>query len=215
MLAGSLRIDRQDDPRRAGEGSAVSHEDLALMAFLRFNPKVLLLIALTVAFVVSVGAEENSGGKSMGLFGKKEAGSERPAESFSILQNEIDGRPLIAMINMAYKTFKSKSTYPWFLSVSIPLINPTEDGLTASEDAETLNQFEDAVNSLLRKISSYQFVGRVTWNAHRELLYYVDKPKEATGALQAAINSTQYRPFAFQCEQDKTWHAVEVYLKGR
>ena len=149
----------------------------------------------------------------MGLFGKKEAGSERPAESFSILQSEVGGRPLVAMINMAYKTFTPKSSYPWFLSISIPLANPTADGLTTAEDAEALNQCEDSVDNILSKVCSYQFAGRVTWNGHRELLYYVDKPKEATDALQAAINSTQYRPFAFQCEQDKTWHAVEVYLK--
>ena len=91
----------------------VPYQSLVKMIPPDLTSKILLSIALIVVFAASIGAEDHSGGKPMGLFGKKEVGSERPAESFSILQSEVDGRPLIAMINMAYKTFKSKSAYPW------------------------------------------------------------------------------------------------------
>ena len=175
--------------------------------------KVLLPIVSVVMFGMVIEAEETLERRDMGLFVRKHQESQHPGESFSILQSEMDGHPLVATINMAYKTFKSKSAYPWFLSISSPLINPTEDGLTTSEDAEALNQFEDSVGRVLSRVCSYQFVGRVTWNGHREVLYYVDKPKEATDALQTAINSGSYRPFAFQCKQDKTWQAAEMYLK--
>ena len=45
---------------------------------------------------------------------------------FSIFQGEKHGYPLFAMIDTTPHDEKFKSTYPWFLSITTPLTNPTK-----------------------------------------------------------------------------------------
>ena len=90
--------------------------------------------------------------------------------TFSILQGNIDGHPLFAMIDMGLRNSPDRQVLSFFLSVSTPLTNPTSGGLPTRSDAENLNTWEDAVEASLRSAGKFVFVGRVTWNGHRELL---------------------------------------------
>src|SRR5437867_4455176 len=113
--------------------------------------------------------------------------------SFCVLQSELDGRLLIAMIDMGLRGYREKSTVPWFLSLSTPLVNPTPDGLPTQRDSNNLNEWEDAVERELKGEGQFVFVGRVTWNGHRELLYYVDRPATSTRKLQRLIDARSTR----------------------
>jgi len=49
----------------------------------------------------------------------------------------------------------------------------------------------------------------VTWNGHRELLYYLSN-EEATAAALKALSSK--RAFAFTCDGDEKWAKVDYWL---
>lgn len=138
--------------------------------------------------------------------------SEEVNGAFQVFESELDGWPLIAVIDKSYGTFNGKEKYPWFLSISAPLINANEKGLPNNQDAEALNQFEDNIESELNKACSFLFIGRVTCNGYRELVFYIDNPKKVADRLQSIIDSKKFRPFAFQCEKDNKWERVSVYL---
>lgn len=133
-------------------------------------------------------------------------------ESFSIFQGMIDGRPLIAMISAALRGFTGKETLPFFLSVGTQLRNPTSNGLPTSVEADDLDKWEQEVESLLTQLGRLAFVGRVTWNAQRELLYYLESNEPSETALNAFSDKKSTRNFRFSCEKDSEWHRAALWL---
>ncbi len=134
-----------------------------------------------------------------------------PEESFSILEDTLDGKPLIAMINMALR-LSDTQRLPFFLSIGTRLSNPTINGLPSAAESDELNRWEEGVESRLRGQGECAFVGRVTWNAQRELLYYVGNDKPFTAVLKALADEPSTRPFGFSCEEDGAWQRVAMWL---
>ena len=134
-------------------------------------------------------------------------------EQFSVFQSELDGRPLVAMIDVGLRDCELKASFPWFLSVSIPLINPNKNGLCSDNDASVLNAWEDSLENAITAECRFVYVGRVTWNGSREVLYYVDKPEALERRLKEPGSALASRAFAFRCERDEKWDRISVYFK--
>jgi hypothetical protein len=134
-------------------------------------------------------------------------------EQFSVFQGELDGHPLVAMIDMSLRDCESKASFPWFLSVSIPLINPNKNGLNSDNDASALNAWEDSLETAITAECRFVYIGRVTWNGSREVLYYVDKPETLERRLKEPGSALRTRAFAFRCERDDRWDRISVYFK--
>jgi hypothetical protein len=131
--------------------------------------------------------------------------------TFSVIQGKVDGHPLVAMIDMGLRDLSDKQGLPFFLSLSTTLINPTSEGLPTRGDADNLNKWEEIVEARLRSATDFVFVGRVTWNGHRELLYYVGKQQPTVEALKALSGTRQ---FAFTCDRDEKWAKADYWLNG-
>jgi hypothetical protein len=129
--------------------------------------------------------------------------------TFSVIQGEIDGRPLVAVIDMGLRELPARQGLSFFLALSASLINPTSEGPPTRNDIDNLNAWEGVVEARLQAVTKLVFVGRVTWNGRRELLYYVGNAQPTVEALKA-ISGT--RPFAFTCERDESWAKVDCWL---
>jgi hypothetical protein len=135
--------------------------------------------------------------------------------TFSILQGKIDGHPMFATIDMGLVNSPERQVLPFFLSLSTPLTNPTTDGLPTRTEADNLNAWEDAVEASLRPSGKFVFVGRVTSNGQRELLYYLNSEHPAVDALETLLDSHSTRSFAFHCERDEKWTKADLWLNRR
>lgn len=135
------------------------------------------------------------------------------AGTFSVLQGEKDGHPLFAMVDSSLHNKKARSGFPWFLSISTPLKGPTKDGLTTDQEASELNDWEDLLEKNYLADCRFVFVGRVTWNGTRQLLYYLDKPDCAEPKLKKFAHDYPKRVFDFQCQPDEQWERVSSYLE--
>ena len=133
-------------------------------------------------------------------------------ESFAVLEAEMEGRPLVANVDLSLNAFADHASFPWFLSLSTPLKDATKRGLPTELEANALNAWEDEVEAALRPVVAFKYVGRVTWNGHRELLFQLAEPKSAAATLQRMIDARTTRPFAFRCEHDESWTHVSAYL---
>jgi Family of unknown function (DUF695) len=131
---------------------------------------------------------------------------------FWIYQGNVDGHPLFATINVGLRNSPVRQALPVFFSISSPLIHPTHDGLPTASDADNLNSWEDAVEARIRSTGKFAYVGRVTWNGHRELLYYVAAEQPAFESLRSLADSHSTRPFAFSSERDETWTKADFWL---
>ena len=147
--------------------------------------------------------------KSRASFVKERTNTVSQDGTFSVIQGEVDGRPLVAMIDVGLRELPDKQGLSFFLSLSTSLINPTSDGLPTRSDTDSLNTWEQAVEERLRSAGKFVFVGRVTWNGHRELLYYVGNQQPTIEALNALSGT---RPFAFTCEHDEKWAKADYWL---
>jgi hypothetical protein len=135
------------------------------------------------------------------------------AKTFSVMEGNIDGYPMVAMIHEGLQDYKSRGDTPWFLGFSTPLSNSTPQGLPTSKEADDLNRWEDVLDREIHSRCKPIFVGRVTWRGTRELLYYIDDPQQIIPEIQKLIDGGTLRPFAFRYEQDLTWTNVSVYLQ--
>jgi hypothetical protein len=135
-------------------------------------------------------------------------------ESFGLLETEMDGRRLVANIDFSLAGFPRKQDFPWFLSLSTALWEVDSEGLPTRQEADALNGWEDRVEEIVHDRTGFKFVGRVTWNGFRELLYQVSDPGSAAPALQVLIENGDTRPFAFRCQRDESWEQVAAYLSG-
>lgn len=104
--------------------------------------------------------------------------------SFSGLQGEKDGRPLVAIIDMSLRDEKTRAAFPWYLGISTQLTDPTQDGLPKAQEESALNDWEDSLEKEIAAECRFVYVGRVTWNSTRTLLYYVDKPDAIAAKLR-------------------------------
>src|SRR5580700_8455135 len=111
---------------------------------------------------------------------------------FSVLETDLDGLPLIAVINVELRDHRHKSGTPWFISISTPY-TAGSGGLPSSKDVSALDHWEQRIVTELA--ADAVFVGRVTWNGHRELLYYLTIPEPSVGRLEALSASGTSRAF--------------------
>jgi hypothetical protein len=135
--------------------------------------------------------------------------------TFSVLQGNVDGHPMFATIDRGLRNSTERQYLPFFFSISTPLINPINDGLPSGDDADNLNTWEDAVETGLRSAGRFAYVGRVTWNGHRELLYYLATQQPAIDNLKTLAESHSTRPFAFTSERDEQWAKADFWLNRK
>ena len=138
--------------------------------------------------------------------------SEKDDRQFSVIRGEMDGHPLFAIIASDLTKYPSKSRFPWFLSLSTRLDNPTADGLPQGKDFDALNTWEDEIEARIAKRGKYFYVGHVNWNGSREALFYLEKPEPVASELKRVRDSHSTRPFDFHYEKDEGWNKVSRYI---
>lgn len=140
-------------------------------------------------------------------------GKIRTDESFSVLEGKLNGLPLMAMIDMGLRGYKLKAQLPWFLSLTTNLSETTKDGQPTTKESTNLEEWEDLVEKRISTACQFVYVGRVTWNASRELLFYADSTEPISSVLEALSAEHMIRSFSFHCERDDKWERVSVYFK--
>src|SRR5262245_2020175 len=63
--------------------------------------------------------------------------------SFTVTQTWKDGHALVATIDTSFRDAARRVGFPWFVSLTTPILHPTKDGLTTDEEAPFLNDWED------------------------------------------------------------------------
>jgi uncharacterized protein DUF695 len=129
-----------------------------------------------------------------------------------VVEALVDGS-LIATIDVGLRGFESKAALPWFLGLSTPLIEPTKNGLPTAGDSIALDDWEALVEKRIDPVRQFVYVGHVTWNGSREVLYYIDGVEPATSLLRKLRDDHVTLPFAFRCERDDAWDNVSIYFR--
>ena len=137
-----------------------------------------------------------------------------PGERFSIYKiNFPDGWGL-ATFNNKYNQYPNKTFFPWHVLVELEIVDKNDNGHPVDTDAERLAELEDEILNFLKQKHTVHFLGRVTRNGFRDLLYYVDKPKFEQTEVNAFCDGVMNeRRINLTMEKDPNWTAVSGFIK--
>jgi regulator of RNase E activity RraB len=94
---------------------------------------------------------------------------------------------------------------PWLLWVWLQFQNPREDGLSSSEESETLDAIEDSLLESVESALGGSLVGRITTEGRREFYFY--SPTDAGLDEAVATAMTPFPVYEFECgtHSDPEW----------
>jgi hypothetical protein len=141
-----------------------------------------------------------------------------PDAKYSIIEFVQDGFPGVGFINISLRDFEPKAVFAWHLSIMINFEDLIKNGMPSKEERNVIDEFESEINLLLKGPEANKpnaiFLGRITWNETRELMWRIYNPEAASQILQTIIDQNQSpREFDYRMDQDPKWEPTEWVLK--
>lgn len=136
-----------------------------------------------------------------------------PKDEYSIREVKGNTYYKIMIVNTALTRYGYKKDFPWSLVLDIDIKDIIKSHKTLTQsDAITLNIFEDTLSEIIKANCSSQYVGRVTYNGHRELYFHIDTPKAVDEALQKLINTDRKsHEFTYDISKDEEWNTTVFF----
>jgi len=143
-----------------------------------------------------------------------------PEEVFSTIEFKQDDLPGIGVITSSLKDFKHRNVFPWHLSIVLYYDDLIDNGMPSVQERELTDPFCDHLEELLKGGNSEKpnglFLGRITWNATRELIWKIHDPEIADKELKRIIDTEEHpRPFDYKMESDPEWELSKWHLGER
>ena len=141
-----------------------------------------------------------------------------PDEYFQVLEFIQEEMPGIAVINSNLKNFEPKEVFSWHCSIMIHFENLIDNGMPSLEDKNLVEEFEDwldiEIKGESKKKPNALFLGRITWNGTRELIWRIFNPEITNELLQGIIenNDNNILPFDYRIDPDKHWKLAKWHL---
>jgi uncharacterized protein (TIGR01619 family) len=101
------------------------------------------------------------------------------------------------------------SDKPNLVWISVQVNNPREDGLSSSEEFETLKAIEDRLQGLILAKHNAIYAGRLTTDGRRDLYFYVGDTMLYDKYISQSMVAFPSYSFDFGINEDKQW---EQYL---
>ena len=106
-----------------------------------------------------------------------------PEEHYQIVEFRQEELPGIGVLNKALVEFQPRQVFRWHLSIMIQFENLIENGMPSQSDRDVVDPFGDSLDADLKVGPEHPnalFLGRITWNGTRELVYRVHDPRSPT-----------------------------------
>jgi hypothetical protein len=137
-----------------------------------------------------------------------------PGESFSVSKLTFQDGWGLATFNNKYNDYPNKSFFPWHVLVELEILDKNDNGHPIDTDAKKLEIIEGEILNFLKQKHKVHFLGRVTRNGFRDVLYYIDTPKFEQAEVNAFCdNIMKGRWINFGMEKDPKWTAVSGFIK--
>lgn len=127
-------------------------------------------------------------------------------DKWVILQGEIEGQPIFVSKNAALKRI-NHLLHDTHVEIDIPLLSPTEAGLTTAEEAEQLDAMEDALFTALGEDAVY--VARETFGGRRRMHLHVMEAGPAASSIERWRSRNAEREIGVQVAMDPRWEILE------
>jgi len=142
-----------------------------------------------------------------------------PEERLRVVSFRQEGMPGVGVLNSSLVDFEPRMAFRWHLSVWMVLTDLIENGMPSQAQRDLIDPFGDSLDALFKgpmvDKPNALFLGRLTWNRSRELIYRVYDPEPVNSALQSMISTGQYPcDFDFRMDDDPEWRMAEWHLRA-
>ena len=129
--------------------------------------------------------------------------------------SNVNDRPASLFVDLGIRESVPDPERPWLLWAWVYFQQPREDGLSSSEEAETLSDIEDALNESVENGVDGVLSGRITTDGRREFYYY--GPSFAGFEDAVARGMQQFPAYRWEAgsQQDPEWNQyLELLYPG-
>jgi len=138
-----------------------------------------------------------------------------PGELFEFSEISDDNTFIgFSVVNKSYDNYPNKKYFPWCIQVTLELVEVDESEMPSENESQVLNQLEDKIQAFISVKHNTHFIGRITQNGFRDLIFYIDQPRfdhESTNTFFDQIQ--QKRKVNFNMEMDVDWNNVSGLLR--
>lgn len=125
--------------------------------------------------------------------------------------------PGVAFLNFALRSFEPKVVFGWHCSIMVECDLLADQGMPTRAEQGVLQGFQDRLAPHIAganpKKPNALYLGRITWNGTRELLYRVWQPEPVHEFLQGLIETENHpRHFDYRLDPDPEWKLAAWHL---
>lgn len=140
-----------------------------------------------------------------------------PEEDFQILTFKQEGLKGIAVINKNLKHFEPKEVFYWHCSILLEFQHLIEDEMPSVSERLKAEEFEAWLDKRIKEEHKDKpnalFLGRITWNGTRELIWRVHDAEKTNKLLNdLVIMDIHGMHFDYRIDDDKEWYLARWHL---
>ncbi|MBZ9731321.1 DUF695 domain-containing protein [Salegentibacter sp. JZCK2] len=142
-----------------------------------------------------------------------------PKEHYQIINFKKEDLPAIGVINISLINFEPKEVFSWHCSLILNFDDLIENGMPTKEQVLKADKFEDFLDDKIKGKNKEKpnalFLGRITWNATRQLLWRIYDPDPVSQFLKNIIHNEEYPlEFDYNISFDEEWEYPKWYLES-
>ena len=154
------------------------------------------------------------------LFGKKEQELKHEStqdncfhkEDWDFYFSNVDNILGSFYIDLGLAKVAPLSDKPNLIWISIKMNNPREDGLSSSEEFDTLSAIEDRLQESITKRHNSIYVGRLTTDGRRDYYYYVGDATLYDKSISESLVAYPSYTFDFGIKEDRLWDSYLGFM---
>ena len=138
-----------------------------------------------------------------------------PGELFEFSEiTDNEGFYGFSNINKSYDHYPNKKYFPWWIQVTLELVETDDRKMPTENESKILDDLENKIESFISEKHKTHFIGRVTQNGFRDIIFYVDEPRFDGEKTNIFFDQVQEkRKVNFNMEKDIDWKNVSGLIK--
>ena len=142
-----------------------------------------------------------------------------PEEHYQIINFKKEDLPAIGVINIGLIDFEPKEVFSWHCSLILSFDDLMENGMPTKKQVLIADKFEDFLDDKIKGRNKEKpnalFLGRVTWNKTRQLLWRIYDPELTNQFLKNIIKNEEYPlEVDYNISIDEEWQYAKWYLES-
>jgi len=139
----------------------------------------------------------------MGLFQSifQKSGERFPKSQYLtfIINRDDVQTPIVGSLDVAYRDYPFQAEVPWLINLTVRVQEDNDSEYPTPEEQKAINLFEDILSEKFRSLARTHWVGRLTYDNVRDLMWHIDNPEPIHTYLQEIIDREDH-PCTFEYE---------------